>query len=134
MGRLDYDYKHEPILYGWKEKGSHKFYGKNETSILEFDRPNKSELHPTMKPVELVCHLIKNSSLEEQLVYDPFLGSGTTMVAAHQLKRKCFGMEIDEKYCEVIVQRMLKLDNTLIIKRNGIDETEKWLEKLIDNE
>jgi DNA modification methylase len=63
-------------------------------------------------------------------VYDPFIGSGTTMVASHQLNRKCYGMEIDCKYCEVIVNRMLKLDNTLTIKRNGIDETDKWVKKL----
>ena len=63
-------------------------------------------------------------------VYDPFLGSGTTMVASHQLNRKCYGMEIDCKYMEVIVQRMIKLDKTLIIKRNGIEETQKWLDKM----
>jgi len=65
------------------------------------------------------------------ILFEPFTGSGTTMVAAHQLKRKCYGMELDCKYVEVIVQRMIKLDKTLTIKRNGIDETQKWLDKLV---
>ena len=83
-----------------------------------------------MKPVALCSKGINNSSRERDLVLDLFLGSGSTMVAAHQLNRKCYGMEIDCKYCEVIVNRMLKLDNTLTIKRNGIDETDKWIKKL----
>ena len=72
-----------------------------------------------MKPVELWARFIQNSSVKNSVVYDPFLGSGTTMVAAHQLNRKCYGMEIDEKYCQVIVDRMLKLAPALEIKRNG---------------
>ena len=73
---------------------------------------------------------IENITNQNELVLDLFLGSGSTMVAAHQLKRKCYGMELDPKYAEVIVRRMIKLDNTLTIKRNGIDETQKWLDKL----
>ena len=83
-----------------------------------------------MKPVTLIAYLINNSSKRASLVGDAFLGSGSTMVASHQLKRKCFGMELDPKYCQVIVERMIKLDPTLTIKRNGIDETDKWLQSL----
>ena len=84
--------------------------------------------HPTPKPVSLLVNILQESKYST--ILDLFLGSGTTMVAAHQLKRKCYGMELDCKYAEVIVRRMIKLDNTLTIKRNGIDETQKWLDKL----
>lgn len=120
MGRLDYDYMHEPILYGWK--GSHKFYGRGEhvKSIWHIPRPKASKLHPTMKPVVLVANAINNSTQgENNIVIDFFLGSGTTMVAAEQLNRKCYGIEIDPKYCQVIIDRMLKSFPNLEIKRNG---------------
>ena len=104
LGRVDYAYKHEPILYAWK-KGGHKFYGGFQTSILEFKRPSSSKLHPTMKPVELVAKLMENSSQKNELVYEPFCGSGTTLIAAEQLGRKCYGMEISPNYCDVIVKR-----------------------------
>jgi DNA modification methylase len=109
MGRLDYDYKHEPILYGWK--GSHKFQGKGKftKSIWEIPKPNISKLHPTMKPVELVSNAIQNSSISGQIVIDFFLGSGTTLIAAEQLNRICYGMEIDPVYCNVIIDRYEKL-------------------------
>jgi DNA modification methylase len=89
------------------------------TTVLKADKPIKSELHPTMKPVLLISPLIQNSSKSGELVADGFLGSGTTMVAAHQLDRRCYGMELDPKYCQVILDRMLTLDPTLEIKRNG---------------
>ena len=130
LGRCDYSYKHEPILYGWKKGGTHKFYGGFKTSILDFPKPLKNDLHPTMKPVALISELLNNSSKINDLVIDFFLGSGTTMLAAHQLDRVCYGMELDPIYCEVIIKRMLAFDNTLIIKRNSVDETEKWLSKL----
>ena len=119
MGRLDYDYQHEPILFGWKKK--HNFYGKGEflKSIWEIPKPSKSDLHPTMKPIALIENCLLNSSKENDLIIDPFLGSGSTMVAAHQLNRKCFGIEIDEKYCHIILDRMLKLDPTIEITKNG---------------
>lgn len=104
LGRTDYAYKHEPIMYAWK-KGGHKFYGEFQTSILEFARPSSSKLHPTMKPVELICKLIENSSRQRELLYEPFCGSGTTLIAAEQLGRKCYGMEISPAYCDVIVKR-----------------------------
>lgn len=105
LGRVDYAYKHEPILYAWKE-GGHKFYGDFQTSILEFNKPLKSDSHPTMKPVELITHLIKNSSQTNEIVYDLFGGSGTTMVASEQIGRRCRMVEIEPKYCAVILERM----------------------------
>jgi site-specific DNA-methyltransferase (adenine-specific) len=93
---------------------------KTATTILRADKPHKSIEHPTMKPILLIAPLIQNSSKEGWIVSDAFLGSGSTMVASHQLNRKCYGMELDPKYCQVIVDRMLKLDPTLEVKRNGL--------------
>jgi DNA modification methylase len=89
----------------------------NYSRCLEFGR--ESGLHPTMKPIELIANEMKISSNQNSLIFDFFLGSGSTMVASHQLKRKCYGMELDPKYCQVIVDRMIKLDSTLVIKKNG---------------
>ena len=108
----------EPCLY--MVKGKSNFNGpNNEKNIWELQRPQKNDLHPTQKPIELPEKAIKNSTMQNGKVLDLFLGSGSTMVAAHQLKRKCYGMELDPKYCQVIVDRMLKLDPTLEVKRNG---------------
>ena len=93
---------------------------KQKTTIIHCDKPSKNDVHPTMKPIKLLAPLIENSSKIGELVADGFLGSGSTMVASHQLKRKCYGMELDPKYCQVIVDRMRKLDPTIEIKRNGI--------------
>jgi DNA modification methylase len=105
MGRLDYDYQHEPILYGWK--GSHSFVGAGEykTSIWEIKRPKVSKLHPTMKPIALVENAILNSTKKGECVLDLFGGSGTTMIAAENQKRRCCMLEIDPAYCDVIVDR-----------------------------
>lgn len=151
MGRQDYQWKHEPCLYGWKPGAAHYFIDKrNKTTvideevdfrskskaelikileeankdhvrntILRFDKPRKNDVHPTMKPIPLIGELIGNSSKPGQLVADGFLGSGSTMVAAHQLERTCYGVELDPKYCQVIIDRMSELDPTLEIKRNG---------------
>jgi DNA modification methylase len=106
LGRCDYNYKHEPILFGWKQKGTHKFYGpSNETSLWPIDKPLKNDLHPTMKPVELVERCIRNSSMVGQSVLDLFLGSGTTLIAAEKTGRICYGMELSEHYCDVIIKR-----------------------------
>jgi site-specific DNA-methyltransferase (adenine-specific) len=122
MGRQDYQWKHEPCLYGWKEGDSHNWNSdRKQTTILEFNKPSRNGEHPTMKPVELIAYQVSNSSKIGNLVCDGFLGSGTTMVAAHQLNRKCYGMELDPKYCQVIVDRMRKLDPAIKIKRNGVD-------------
>ncbi len=105
LGRADYNYKHEPILYAWKE-GGHKFYGGFQTSVLEVDKPTKSDLHPTTKPVELVERLVSNSSQPGEIVFDPFLGSGTTLVAAERLGRIGRGVEIVMPYTAVCLERL----------------------------
>lgn len=108
LGRVDYAYKHEPILYAWKA-GGHKFYGDFQTSILEFPKPQKSDLHPTTKPVALIERLMSNSSMSGESVYDGFLGSGTTLIACENLGRRCYGCEIDPGYVAVILQRWADL-------------------------
>lgn len=119
LSNSDYWSKCEHIFYGWIDE--HNFYGKNDFDIWEISRTQKNDLHPTMKPIPLCEKAINNSSKKNDLVFDLFLGSGSTMVASHQLNRKCYGMELDPKYCQVIVDRMKKLDPNLVIKRNGID-------------
>lgn len=114
-----YMQKHEPCLYCVKDKPN--WYGAtNEVTVWDITQPKKNEHHPTQKPVELAAKALNNSSKSEDIILDFFLGSGTTMVAAHQLNRKCYGIEIDPKYCQVIVDRMLKLDPSLSIKKNGL--------------
>lgn len=121
MGRQDYQWRHEPCLYGWKEGAAHGWYSdRKQTTILEFDRPSRNAEHPTMKPIPLIAYQIGNSSKQGDIVADAFGGSGTTMVAAHQLNRKGYLVEFDPKYCQVIVDRMMKLDPTLEVKRNGV--------------
>jgi DNA modification methylase len=106
MGRQDYQWQHEPCLYGWKRGASHSWYSdRKQTTIIKYDRPSKSKLHPTMKPVGLVEYLIKNSSKQEDIILDPFLGSGTTLMACEKQGRICYGVELDPKYCDVIVKR-----------------------------
>jgi DNA modification methylase len=120
MGRQDYHWQHEPCLYGWKEGAAHSWHSdRKQTTILEFARPKASREHPTMKPVPLIGYQVTNSSKEGDLVCDGFLGSGTTMVAAHQLGRRCYGMELDPQYAQVIIDRMMKLDESLEVKING---------------
>ena len=134
MGRQDYQWQHEPILYGWKKDGTHKFYGdrtfttiwkeepsdaklvkwirdlmttdfKNGTTVWRVDRPSRSEEHPTMKPVELITRAIFNSSKSEDIILDLFLGSGSTLIACEKTKRICYGMELDPHYVDVIIKR-----------------------------
>lgn len=112
MGRQDYQWQHEPILYGWKEGAAHHFINdRTQSTILEFDRPRQSSLHPTMKPIDLVARLLKNSSKENDKILDLFGGSGSTIIAAEQLNRNCYTMELDPKYCDVIVKRWESLTN-----------------------
>lgn len=104
LGRLDYDYQHEPIFYTWADR--HNFYGEGyQTTVWEYDKPRKCDLHPTMKPVELIAHAVENSSREGDVVVDIFGGSGSTLLACEQLGRRCRMMEIDPHYCDVIIQR-----------------------------
>lgn len=142
MGRQDYQWKHEPCLegvnaetwemvkehepclYGWKEGAGHFWKGgRKQTTILEFDKPSRNGEHPTMKPVGLFGLQIGNSTKVDDIVIDAFGGSGTTMVACQQMKRKSRLIEFDPKYCQVIIDRMRKLDETLIIKKNGVEIT-----------
>ena len=122
MGWQDYRFQYEFIIYGFKKGAAHSWYaGRSETDIWDFNRDGRSEYkHPTQKPIQLSSKAILNSSKSDDLVLDLFLGSGSTMAAAHQLKRRCFGMELDPRYCQVIIDRMKKLDSTLIVKRNGV--------------
>lgn len=112
MGRQDYQWRHEPILYGWKEGAAHHFVNdRTQSTILEFDKPSRNAEHPTMKPIDLLVKLIKNSSKENNIILDLFGGSGSTLIAAEQTKRTCYMMELDPKYCDVIVKRWEKLTN-----------------------
>lgn len=106
MGRQDYHWKHEPCLYGWKEGASHLWNAdRAQVTVLNFDRPSKSEQHPTMKPVELLSYLMCNNTKGEDIVLDTFGGSGSTLIAAEKTGRTCFMMELDPKYCDVIIKR-----------------------------
>ncbi len=106
MGRQDYQWRHEPILYGWKEGAGHYFVdNRKQSTVLEFDRPTRNVEHPTMKPIDLLVYLIKNSSKENDIILDLFGGSGSTLIAAEQVNRKCYMMELDPKYCDVIIKR-----------------------------
>jgi DNA modification methylase len=106
MGRQDYHCKHEPILCGWKDGGFHNWYSdRKQTTVLEFERPQKNIEHPTMKPINILEYLIKNSSKNNDLILDNFLGSGSTLIACEKTGRRCYGMELDEHYCDVIIKR-----------------------------
>ena len=119
LGRLDYDYQHEPIFYTWT-KSHHNFRnGEYRTTIWEYDKPRKCDLHPTMKPVELVANAIMDGTQEGMIVLDAFGGSGTTIIAAEQLNRKARVMELDPHYVDVIVARWEKLTGQRAVLLNG---------------
>lgn len=106
FGRSDYHYQHEPIIYGWKKDGTHEWFGdRKQTSVFNIDRPSKSDLHPTTKPVELFQNFIENSTGADQLIFESFGGSGTTLVASEKTGRRSNTMELDPRYCDVIVSR-----------------------------
>lgn len=108
MGRQDYQWRHEPILYGWKEGRGHYFVNdRTQDTVWEIPKPTRNALHPTMKPLALCAKAIKNSSKPKDLIVDLFGGSGSTLIAAEGVKRICFMMELDEKYCDVIVHRFI---------------------------
>lgn len=109
LGRSPYQWQHEPVLYGWKQKGKHQWFSdRKQTTIWEYDRPKSSKEHPTMKPVQLMAYPIQNSSMRGTLILDPFLGSGSTLIAADQTGRVCYGIELDEKFVDVIVKRYIE--------------------------
>jgi site-specific DNA-methyltransferase (adenine-specific) len=106
LGRQDYQWKHEPCLYGWKDGAAHTWLSdRSQTTVLEFDKPSRNAEHPTMKPLALFEYLIGNSCVKGGIVLDPFLGSGTSLIAAHRLGRTCYGCELDPRYADVILKR-----------------------------
>lgn len=110
LGRQDYQWKHELCLYGWNDGGSHSWYSdRKQSTVLDFDKPTVSKLHPTMKPVELFDYQIKNSSKKGDNVLDLFGGSGTTMIACEQNNRNAYLMELDPRYADVIIKRWEEL-------------------------
>ena len=106
MGHQDYHSKHEPILYGWKDGAAHYFVNdRTQSTILEADRPQRNDVHPTMKPLPLIKRLVANSTRPGDAVLDLFGGSGTTLIACEEMNRRCFMMEYDPGYCDVIINR-----------------------------
>ena len=120
LSQTDYQSKHEPCMYGWFNNGTHKWYSDRKQESVWIAKSKREEGHTTPKPIDIITKALNNSTKTNHSVLDLFLGSGSTMVASHQLNRKCYGMELDPKYCQVIVDRMLKLDPTLEVKRNGL--------------
>jgi DNA modification methylase len=147
LGRQDYQWQHEPILYGWKAGDSHKWYGQfnkktviddgqnianldeldiaelardlfNETTVIREDKPARNGDHPTMKPIKLLARLIQNSSKKGDIVFDHFMGSGSTLIACEQTGRTAYGIELDPKYCDVIRKRYWKFTHN--------DDEEGW--------
>ena len=109
LGRSPYQWIHEPVLFGWKKSGKHAWYaGRKETTVWEYDKPKKNADHPTMKPIALLAYPIMNSSMTNALVLDPFGGSGSTLIACEQSERTCYTVELDEKYCDIIVKRYIE--------------------------
>lgn len=124
LSRQDYHWQHEPCLYGWKLGAGHPWYSdRTQTTTLRFDKPARNSEHPTMKPVEMFGYQIGNSSKDGDLVCDGFTGSGTSFVACHQMERTCYGMDLDPRFCQVTIDRMKKLDPSIVVLVNG----EKYL-------
>ncbi len=133
LGRSDYQWQNEPVLYGWKPTGPHNWYAdRKQTTVWNFDRPAKSKSHPTTKPVPLIAYPIKNSSLSNCIVVEPFSGSGSTIIACEQTNRICFACELDEKYVDVGVKRFIEHvggDDSVFLMRNGIKISYADIEK-----
>ena len=123
LGRSPYQWQHEPCLFGWKAGGKHQWYSdRKQTTIWEYDRPKSSKEHPTMKPVALMAYPIQNSCMSNCIVLDPFLGSGSTLIACEETGRICYGVELDEKFCDVIVKRYVEKtesDDQVSVLRDG---------------
>ena len=124
LGRSPYQWQHEPVLFGWKKKGRHQWYtGRKETTIWEFDKPKRNGDHPTMKPIPLLAYPILNSSMSNTIVLDPFGGSGSTLIACEQSERICYTVELDEKFCDVIIKRYIEQVGTskeVSVQRAGL--------------
>jgi DNA modification methylase len=122
LGRSDYQWQHEPVLYGWKPTGKHRWYAdRKQTTVWNFDRPTNSPDHPTMKPIPLMAYPIQNSSMTNCIIYEPFAGSGSTLIACEQIGRICYAVELDEKYCDVIVKRYIETagEDGVFLLRDG---------------
>lgn len=136
LGRSPYQWQHEPCLYGWKKKGKHQWYtGRKESTIWEFDKPKKNGDHPTMKPIPLLAYPIQNSSMANSVVLDPFGGSGSTLIACEQTDRICCTIELDEKFCDVIVRRYIEqvgTDEQVSVLRDGKEYKYSELEEITD--
>ena len=114
LARSDHNYQHECAWYGWRDDGTHIWHGtKAETSVWDFKRPTRSPDHPTQKPLGLIRRCVQNITRIGDLVVDPFLGSGTTLLAAETDGRRCFGMELDPKYVDVICRRWQEISGEL---------------------
>ena len=124
LGRSPYQWQHEPCLYGWKKNGKHQWYtGRKETTIWEFDKPKKNGDHPTMKPIPLLAYPIMNSTMSNAVVLDPFGGSGSTLITCEQTDRICYTIELDEKFCDVIVKRYIEQVGSsegVTVQRDGL--------------
>lgn len=124
LGRSPYQWQHEPCLYGWKKSGKHNWYSdRKQTTIWEYDRPKASKDHPTMKPVALMAYPIQNSCMSNCIVLDPFLGSGSSLIACEQTNRICYGIELDEKFMDVIVKRFIEQTGStaeVFVLRDGV--------------
>ncbi len=120
MGRADYHYKHEVIYYGWTPGGPHKWTGdRKQDTLFHFDKPARSEEHPTMKPVALIAAMIANSTAPDDVILDPFIGSGSTLLAAEQLGRRCYGIDIEPNYCAATITRWQNLTGEKAVLING---------------
>lgn len=124
LGRSPYQWQHEPVLFGWKKSGKHAWYSdRKQSTIWEFDKPRKNGDHPTMKPIPLVAYPILNSSMTGCVVLDPFGGSGSTLIACEQTDRVCHTVELDEKFCDVIIKRFYEQvggNADIFVVRDGI--------------
>ena len=138
LGRSPYQWQHEPCLFGWKKSGKHQWYsGRKETTIWEFDKPKKNGDHPTMKPIPLLAYPITNSSMSNTLILDPFGGSGSTLIACEQTDRSCNTIELDEKYCDVIVKRYIEQvgkSDGVSVQRDGLTYSYEEVAKAADDE
>jgi len=133
MGRQDYHWKHEPCLYGWKDGAGHLWNAdRKQTTVLDFQRPTRNGEHPTMKPVTLFDYQIQNNTKGQDIVLDSFMGSGTTIMACEQNGRIAYGLELDPKYVDVIVNRYIKFkesDEDVFLIRDGVQIPYKEVEK-----
>lgn len=122
LGRSPYQWIHEPCLFGWKKGGRHQWYSdRKQTTVWEYDRPKSSKDHPTMKPVALMAYPIRNSTMTNGLVLDPFLGSGSTLIACEETDRICYGIELEPKFIDVIVKRYIEQagsDGVFVVRGN----------------